>query len=150
MTTMGTGILGRGYIGATHAWAITRSVSNARVVVVAGGRRAPTLAGELGVDREPSLDALLSRSDLDAVIVATPHSLHCRQTVQALRAGTHVLVEKPIATRLKDCNEMILAAAQADRVLMVAHTQRFREGNAQARRLLDAGVLGEVLAVEDS
>jgi myo-inositol 2-dehydrogenase/D-chiro-inositol 1-dehydrogenase len=72
-------------------------MTGARLVAIAGGRRAPGLATEYNVAVEDSVDALLARADVDAVILTTPDQVHCAQTLQAAAAGKHVLVEKPMA-----------------------------------------------------
>ena len=149
MDTIGLGILGCGFIGQTHAWAIKKYTRGAHLAAVSGGHQAPALAAELGADCEPALEALLNRPDIAGVIIATPHALHAAQTLAALRAGKHVLVEKPMATRLADCDAMIAAVTAGRRVLMLAHTQRFRDGNMQAKTLVSEGRLGRVLAAEE-
>src|SRR3569833_3314920 len=103
------GILGSGYMGRTHAECITKHMTRSRLVAVAGGRRAPALASDYGVEFAPDFAALLARPDIDAVLIATPHADHCPQVVTAARAGKHVLVEKPMATSVADCTTMIEA-----------------------------------------
>lgn len=80
------------------------------VVAIAGGSRAPELARRFGVALEPDATALLRRPDLDAVIVATPHHLHAAAAHAALAGGKHVLVEKPLATTVADCDRLIDSA----------------------------------------
>ena len=66
-------ILGSGYMGRTHAECITRHMSRVRLVAISGGKRAPGLAADYGVSFEADYGALLARSDIDAVLIATPH-----------------------------------------------------------------------------
>jgi predicted dehydrogenase len=142
LTELRIAILGSGYMGRTHAECITRHVTRARLVVVAGGRRAPALAADYGVDVAPDFAALLARPDVDAVLIATPHADHCPQVVAAARAGKHVLVEKPMATSVADCTAMIEACAGAGVRLQVIQTQRFRGAIARTRDLVASGTIG--------
>lgn len=141
---LGIGLLGSGYMGSTYAECLTRYNSRVRLVAVAGGRRAPDLAESYGVAFEPSYQALLSRPDLDAVIIATPHAVHRDQVIEAAAQGKHVLVEKPMATSTADCTLMIEACRRAGVVLEVIQTLRFRGTPARARELIAAGRIGRV------
>lgn len=78
-----------------------------------------------GLQADPSLDALLARDEIDAVYIATPHQFHRDHAIASLRAGKHVVVEKPMALALEDCNQMIAVADACDRVLMVGHTHGY-------------------------
>src|SRR4051812_22505462 len=73
------GILGSGFMGKTNAETITRYLKNAELVAIAGGSRAQGLAEQYGVSSEPSAEALLARSDIDAVMISTPHARHASQ-----------------------------------------------------------------------
>lgn len=138
------GMVGSGYMALTYAEALSRYVSGGRLVAVAVGRRAAGLAAEYGVDAEPSLEALLSRPDIDAVVVTTPDQVHPEQTILAARAGKHVLVEKPMAPTVAQCDEMIAACDAAGVKLAVVKTERYRGVTIRARRLLDEGRIGRV------
>lgn len=80
---------------------------------------------------------------VDAVLLVLPHHLHCAATVDFLQAGKHVLVEKPMANSEEECQRMIAAAQQADRVLMVAYCMRFHPMVVKLKELLDAKVYGD-------
>jgi predicted dehydrogenase len=120
------GIIGSGYMGRTHAEAVKRLPDRAELKAVWGGSRAPELARNLGVDLETDLGRLVSRPDVDAVIITTPHHLHVAETLLALEAGKHALVEKPLATKVEDCDRMIAAAASRKLMLATGYHQRFR------------------------
>ncbi len=141
------GILGSGYMGRTHAEAIRHLGDQATLTAIAGGSRAAGLAQRYGIAEEPSAEALIRRADVDAVIVATPHHLHPAATILALGEGKHVLVEKPLATSVEDCDGMIAAAAAAKRVLATGYHQRFRPNNREACRLLRSGAIGKLQTV---
>ena len=143
------GIIGSGYMGSTHAEAVRR-LPNAELVAVAGGSRAPALAERYKMAFEADKEALLRRSDIDAIVVTTPHHLHVEETLSALANGKHVLVEKPLATKVEDCDRMIAAAAQKKLTLAVGYQQRFRVNNARACALIREGAIGRVSAVQIS
>ena len=82
--------------------------------------------------------------DLDIVSVATPNCLHARMTLDALRAGVHVLVEKPMATRVSDARKMVAAARRCKRKLMIHHNHRFGDFTWHLHRLVKSGALGEI------
>ncbi|MBL9214521.1 MAG: Gfo/Idh/MocA family oxidoreductase [Opitutaceae bacterium] len=149
MKTIRFGILGSGFMGSTHAEAIRR-LPNATLVALTGGSRAPALAEKHGVPCDPSLDALLRRPDLDALIVTTPHHLHVEEAVKAFAAGKHVLVEKPLATSVADCDRILAAAARSGKALGLGYQQRFRVNNARAHDLIRDGAIGRVLTIQAS
>jgi myo-inositol 2-dehydrogenase/D-chiro-inositol 1-dehydrogenase len=144
MNTIGIGMIGSGYMALTYSEAIARHVRGARLVAIAGGRRAPSLAAEYGVAAEESIEALLARSDIDGVIVTTPDQLHREQTLLAAAVGKHVLVEKPMAPSVAQCDEMIAACRAANVQLAVVKTERYRSLTIRAKRLIDEGQIGPI------
>lgn len=148
MTELRIAILGSGYMGRTHAHCITNHVTRARLVAIAGGRRAEGLAADYGAAFEPSYEALLARGDVDAVLIATPHADHCPQVIAAAKAGKQVLVEKPMATSVADCTAMIEACERAGVRLEVIQTQRFRGAMWRTRKLIADGAIGKVRMFE--
>jgi predicted dehydrogenase len=141
---LGIGIIGSGYMGRTYAECVARYNSGARLVAIAGGTRAPTLASDYGVDDEPSVEALLSRADISAVIVTSPQSAHCEQTVAAAQHGKHVLVEKPMATSTAECRQMIDACREAGVELSVIKPWRYRGATRRLQERSARGDIGEV------
>jgi len=136
-------------MGRTHSEAIHR-LPNAELVAVSGGTRAEGLAQSYGMAYEPDEQILLGRSDIDAIVVTTPHHRHVDQTLTACAQGKHVLIEKPLATTVEDCDRMIAAAQQHQRKLGVGYQQRFRTNNMKACELIRAGVIGQVQTVQVS
>jgi predicted dehydrogenase len=94
------------------------------------------------------VERLIHAQDIEAVAICSPHFVHAEQTVACLRAGKHVLVEKPMAVSVAECTAMIAAAEATGRRLMVAHFQRYREPNAAAERALREGRIGRVLLAQ--
>ncbi len=147
MQTVGMGMIGSGFMGLTYCEALAHHVSGAKLVAVTGGRRAPQLAQEYGVAAEDSVAALLARDEVQAVVLATPDQYRREFTVQAAAAGRHVLVEKPMAPTVADCDAMIAACADAGVNLGVVQTERYRPITQQAKQLIDDGVLGPLWMV---
>jgi predicted dehydrogenase len=137
-------ILGSGYMGRSYAECITKFNTRARLAAVSGGTRAPGLASDYGLDYAPTYAELLARPDVDAVLIATPHADHRDQVIQAAEHGKHVLVEKPMATTLADCDAMLEACRRAGVRLEVIQTLRFRGTPARAKQLIDEGRIGAV------
>jgi predicted dehydrogenase/threonine dehydrogenase-like Zn-dependent dehydrogenase len=96
----------------------------------------------------PSLPAMLERKDVDAVVLALPHSLHEPIAIQALSAGKHVVVEKPIAIDLKGALRMVRAAKQAGVALSVCFPDRYGDEVETARQIIRQEGLGDVFMVE--
>ena len=88
---------------------------------------------------------LVGDPGIDAVVVATPNSLHAEQAIAFLEAGQHVLVEKPMAMDVAEADAMVAAAERSERVLMVAHCWRFHPDVIALRDRIAAGELGEVV-----
>lgn len=91
---------------------------------------------------------MLTEVQPEVVVILTPPFLHASMTRESLLAGSHVLVEKPIATRVAEADEMIDTARRCQRLLGVVFQQRWRPEIVAARRLLQEGVLGDIQRVE--
>lgn len=90
---------------------------------------------------------MLATEKLDCVTVALPNYLHAPATIDALKAGCHVLVEKPMATSADEGRQMIRAAEKAGKMLMVDQSQRLFPPHVKAKEILDSGILGKILIV---
>jgi predicted dehydrogenase len=88
---------------------------------------------------------LLARDDIHLVSLCLPPSLHCQVTVAFMEAGKHVIVEKPMAPSLAECDQMIEAQKRSGKILSVISQNRFRTAPMRVKQLLDEGVLGRVL-----
>ena len=88
---------------------------------------------------------MFAAGGIDAAVICTPNALHASHSIDALAAGFHVLVEKPMATTLADARAMIAAAEKAGRFLMVGQNQRLMAAHRKARAILQSGSLGKVL-----
>lgn len=149
MNKVRIGLIGSGFMGKTSAETVSHYLSNATLVAIAGGSRAPALAAQYQVQCEPSVDALVSRDDIDAVIISTPHAAHVSEALAAARAGKHILLDKPMATTVADCDRIIEAARAAGVNLMIMFGQRFRVCNIEARKLVQEGRIGKVRMIQE-
>lgn len=139
-------LVGAGDVGRYHAEAL-QQISDARVVGVVDPQRerAEAVAEICASKAYSGLEACLERVDL--VYVLTPPSLHRDLVLAAVRAGKHVVCEKPISVSLADAEAMVRAAREADVKLMVGFNQRFRKGFRRLKELVDSGQLGSILNV---
>ncbi len=137
------GLIGCGKIGGVHAAAAHQSTWGKMVAFCdADGQRAEALAQRYDGRAFDDVGQMLNFG-VDAVIVATPHPLHAAAAVPALECGVHVLVEKPLAASLADCDLMLAAAEAHGATLGVVSQRRFYEPIQRMRRAVDAGGLGQ-------
>ncbi|KMM37175.1 Gfo/Idh/MocA family protein [Guptibacillus hwajinpoensis] len=106
--------------------------------------RADEIAALYGAVSYESVEELLQNKEINAVSVCTPNYLHAPISIAALKAGKHVLCEKPMATSREDAEQMIEAARESGKKLMIAHNQRFVPSHAKAREILASGEVGKV------
>lgn len=141
-------IIGCGKIAARHAQHIhTYGLLVAVCDVVPA--RANELAAQYGAKAYTNIDDLLSHEkDLDVVSVCSPNGLHAQHSIQALKAGLHVLCEKPMAITAGDCHAMIAAAQQANRLLFAIKQNRFNPPVAAVKKAIDEGRLGTIHSVQ--
>ncbi|PIW28024.1 MAG: gfo/Idh/MocA family oxidoreductase [Rhodospirillales bacterium CG15_BIG_FIL_POST_REV_8_21_14_020_66_15] len=123
-----------------------------RIAITAGctGRkaRAEAFCAEKGIDLRDGLADLLNDPDLDAVILATPHSQHADQVVAASAAGKHVFIEKPFTLDRASAQAAADAAGAAGVVLAFGHNRRFHPAMARMKEMVQSGELGQILHVE--
>ncbi len=144
--TFGVAVIGAGAIGLDHL-ASFRQHPAARLVALAetSPERGREAAERFGV---PTLVAdyreLLGRDDVHVVSIALPNHLHAPVALDALRAGKHVMLDKPMATDARDAARLVAEARKRGRLLMVGQNIRFSPEVQTARRLVAEGVLGDV------
>jgi predicted dehydrogenase len=86
-------------------------------------------------------DKFLASGEVDAAYIALPNNMHCEYTVRAVRAGVHVLCEKPMAVTAEECEQMIAAAKHARKKLMIGYRLHFEEANLKAIEIVRSGRL---------
>jgi predicted dehydrogenase len=139
-----TGLVGCGKVGHTHAAAL--SILPESEFVAACDRdmaRAQAFAARYGVHAHASVREMVEREKLQVVIVCTPHPVHAPLVTEATRAGAHVLVEKPMATTLADCDAMLAAAHAAGVKLGVISQRRWYVPVQRVKAAIDAGKIGQ-------
>lgn len=104
-------------------------------------------ASRLGIDFAPSLPALLSRDDVDAVVVTTPTAAHRDVLVAAAEAGKHIFTEKVLAATVRDCADVVAAVDRADVALVVSLPRLYDAPTLAIRQLLADGRLGQLASV---
>ena len=142
--TVGVGIIGTGMMGRTYSAGITRQAKDARLVAVAGGKRAEQLGAEFDVPAEADVDALLDRRDVDVVVIATPHTTHLPLALKAVEAGKHVYMEKPMALNVAECDRIVEATRNAGLLCAVASQSRYNDISIRAKQLIDDGTIGPI------
>jgi len=110
--------------------------------------RDPAKAAQFGVRVWPNLDQALTDSAIDAVYVATPVFLHAPQAIQSLRAGKHVLCEKPMAMNEAEARTMVRAGEESGKTLGVAYYRRCYPKVQRAKQLIEQGAIGKPVFAE--
>src|SRR5208283_956998 len=143
MEKLRTALVGTGKIGRIHAAAL-RDLPESEFVAVCGrpSDRLQAFAGQYRVQAFTDVGEMLGRARVQALCVCTPHPGHAAPAIAAARAGVHVLVEKPMASTLADCDAMIAAAQAGGSTLGVVSQRRFFPPCQRIRRALDGGLLG--------
>ena len=107
--------------------------------------RAEELARKYGAKAYPTYEALLADPGIDAVSVCAANHVHAEISIAALKAGKHVLCEKPMAISLEECEAMVAAARESGKYLMIGQNQRLAKAHIKARELIAQGAIGKVL-----
>lgn len=145
--TIRVALFGCGWIQEIHARA-AQTYPGTELVAVANHREetASVFAKRFGIERiTTDWEALAADPQIDAAIVATPNAFHAPQSIALLSAGKHVMVEKPMAVSVAECDAMIEAARTGDSSLMVAHCWRFHPDVIAMRGRVEAGEFGEIV-----
>ncbi|MEA5077025.1 MAG: Gfo/Idh/MocA family oxidoreductase [Anaerolineaceae bacterium] len=108
--------------------------------------RAAELAKKYGGKAYATYQDLLADKSIDAVSVCTANTSHAEITIAALKAGKHVLCEKPMATNLPECETMVKTAKETGKFLMIGHNQRLAKAHVKAKELLNSGLIGEIIS----
>lgn len=140
------GIIGFGSIGKIHLENYRR-IKDVEVVAVCDIDKAEleVARAKYGIEKVyEDYRLMLDREDIDAVSVCLPNNLHAEATIYSLKAGKHVLCEKPPAITAKEVREMFDTAKKTGMVLMIGLTYRFLDKSKVAKKFADAGALGEI------
>ncbi|MEX1068301.1 MAG: Gfo/Idh/MocA family oxidoreductase, partial [Patescibacteria group bacterium] len=151
--TINIGVIGAyGFMGKNHARnlrAIQDSGIDVKLVAVSDvNPMVDELGRTYGIPAYLDYREMLVGAQVDAVVVAVPTVHHCQVVCDALEAGAHVLVEKPIAFAIDEADEMVHLAKQLERTLMVGHIEWFNPAVRQLVAMIEGGELGEILMIE--
>ena len=144
------GMIGAGSFSREHLEGI-RGLKNAEIIAIADSieERAKEKAEIFAIPSYyKDYKELLAREDIDAVTLPLPDQVHCQIAVDALRAGKHVLCEKPMALNLDECKIMIAAAKETGKQLMVGQIGRYTPAFVRAKQLIEEGVIGDLVFIE--
>lgn len=139
-------IIGCGRIGGRHAQHINR-LGILKAVCDIRQDRAEEIGKACNANTYTDIGELLEKEELDVVSICTPNYLHAAHAIQALKAGFHVLCEKPMAISLHDCGEMIKIAEQTNRRLFIVKQNRFNPPVAAVKKAIDEGKLGKIFSI---
>jgi UDP-N-acetyl-2-amino-2-deoxyglucuronate dehydrogenase len=145
---IGIGLLGCGRIAKRHSDLLGGNhIDGARLVAVCDNvrPRADAIASKFGVPAHDDIGDFLARDDIDAVAVLTPSGMHAVHAIACAKAGKHIIVEKPMALRLQDADDMIRACDEAGVKLFVVKQNRFNVPVVKAREALEAGRFGRLI-----
>ena len=143
MNPVRTALIGCGKVGGLHAAALAACPESTLVAVCdSSSERAKLFAGRYGGRAFHDVPQMIRESGAEAVFVCTPHPLHAEPAVLAAAAGLHVMVEKPMAASLSDCDAMLRAAEKSGVTLSVMSQRRFYEPVRRIKAAIDAGKIG--------
>ncbi len=148
-TVVRWGVIGLGFFGEVHADTLA-TMPGIELAALCTRRpdRLEELADRYGVARSyTDYSQLLADPSVDVVSITTHVDDHRRIAVDALAAGKHVLLEKPMARSVEDCDRIVEAAGQTDRFFMVGHICRFDPRVALAKQAIDEGRLGKIISM---
>ncbi len=140
---MRVGIIGAGLQGRRRA-PVVRDFPDTELVVISAANLEPAkeLADRMGCVAVVGWEPVIGRDDLDAVVVCTPPHLHAAISIAAMKAGKHVLCEKPLARTVEEAQQMLTVARETGRVLKCGFNHRHHPGIQQARRWFDQEAIG--------
>mgnify|MGYP005764817121 FL=1 len=108
-------------------------------------KRAEEQAEKYGGKVYDTAEELLADRSIDAVSICAANYAHAELSIKAMEAGKHVLCEKPMATTLADCEAMVECAKRTGKFLMIGHNQRLAKAHVEAKRLIDQGLIGDII-----
>ncbi|MGE4618806.1 MAG: Gfo/Idh/MocA family oxidoreductase [Planctomycetota bacterium] len=149
--SLGFALVGCGDIAQRNATSLNEaSGTNLVRVVDIDTTAAENTAHTFGVPASNSLEEALQDEAVEAVFISVPHDLHCPMIETAARAGRHIIVEKPIATRIEDATNALEVCRQNNVELSVCHPRSYEPKVEHAQQLIGDGIIGELLTTTSS
>lgn len=144
MKKLRTGLVGCGKVGHLHAAALTSLPESAFVAVCARTpEKANAFAANYHVAAFTDVQEMIAKAKMEAICICTPHPQHAAPTIAAARAGVHVLVEKPLASSLADCDAMLAAARAGKAIISTVCQRRFYPPCQRIHQAIQTGKLGK-------
>jgi len=141
-------VIGAGFVGRAHIEALRRIPVRVKGTLVSSGERTSAAVKALGLERAyASVDEIAADPEVTAVHICTPNYVHFEQSAKLLRAGKHVMCEKPLAMDSRESAQLVKLAKETNRVDGVAHNLRYYPLCIQAKSLIDSGAIGKVRLV---
>jgi len=143
---LNVGIIGAGFIGDVHGVAINKIPGlNISGVCRTNKTELEKMAVKFQANAYEDYKSLLADQNIDIVVIATPHYLHTEIATEATRLNKHIMLEKPMALTLKECDKIINAAAEAQVKLNVGFCQRFARAYQKTKEIIDSGEIGSLV-----
>ncbi|WP_062050902.1 Gfo/Idh/MocA family protein [Bacillus sp. JCM 19034] len=146
-TKLRLGVIGAGNIGNVHLRVFDRLKHDVELKAVtdAFSELAQKRAEEYGIEKVyDTAEELLADEQLDAIVIAVPNKYHAPLTIQALNAGKHVMLEKPMAMNVHDAKEILLMQRKTGKVVMIPHQMRWESIALQVKEQINRGELGSI------
>lgn len=143
MQKLRTAVIGAGKVGHTHAMALA-SLPQSEFVAVCDSQpqRVAAFAAKYGIRPYTDVGTMVREAGVEAISICTPHPVHAAPALAAIGAGAHVLIEKPLAATLQDCDAMIAAAGSCGVEIGVISQRRWYESVRRVRAAIDEGKIG--------
>ena len=146
MAKMNVGIIGAGYIGEIHGDAICK-IPGLKILGVCRTNKneLEKIALKFQAKAYEDYKSLLTNQSIDAVVIATPHHLHTDIAIEAAKLGKHIMIEKPMALTLKECDKIIDATEESKVKLQIGFCQRFSKAYQKTKEIIDSGEIGSLV-----
>jgi predicted dehydrogenase len=141
------GIIGAGNIGKVHAMTLSQLTDMAEIEAITDVYRslAEERAAESGIKKVcGTADELLADSDIQAVVIGVPNKFHAPLAIQALEAGKHVILEKPMGVNLEAAREIVRAQKRTGKMIMIPHQRRWEAAAQALKKRVEQGELGRI------
>jgi predicted dehydrogenase len=143
------GIIGCGRMGERHYLAYQKIPSVDIVGFADVDKNKSKIFSKKFSKKSFTIDELIDDKQIDAIDVCSPNESHAENTIISLKKGKHVLVEKPMALKLKDCDKMILESKKNNVNLMIGQTYRFYPSSLKSKEIIDSGKIGKIKILFD-
>ncbi|NCP67924.1 Gfo/Idh/MocA family oxidoreductase [bacterium] len=149
MDKIGYGVIGLGFFGEKHAEVLSK-MPNVKILGVCRRSIKPLkeIAAKYGVPHTyTDYNELLANKEIEAVSITTMYNQHLAPTLAALKSGKHVFLEKPMASTVQECKEIIQAAKATQHFFIVGHICRFNPRYAMAKKEISEGAIGKIVSI---